>query len=123
MPRTHEHIQQAQHNQELLKSLDIDNFPFLDWVATIAFYAALHYVEAWFASQGKGMHYTAHQERNRAISQVDEFRPVIWPNYRALQDCSHLARYKCTHPSKKAIQFVILPNLDTLEQEIRRLLA
>ena len=123
MPRTHEHLQQAQHNQGLLKSLDLDNFLFLDWVATIAFYAALHYVEAWFASQGTGMHYTTHQERNRAMNQVDDFRPIVWPNYRTLQDRSHLARYQCTHPSKNRVQFEILPSLDRLEQEIRRLLA
>ena len=123
MPRSLEHLKQAEHNQELLKSLDLDNSPFLDWAATIAFYAALHYVEAWFAVQGTGMHHTKHEQRNRAMNQVDEFRPIVWPNYRTLQDRSHDARYKCTHPSKNRVQYEILPSLDSLEKEIRRLLA
>jgi len=36
-------------------TLDPASTPFLDWVVTVAFYVALHRVEAWFA--GKELHF------------------------------------------------------------------
>jgi hypothetical protein len=123
MPRSNDHLRQAEHNQDLLRSLDLETFPFRDWVATIAFYAALHYVQAWFAAQGRGMQFTTHERRNREMNNIAEFRPIVWPSYRTLADQSHLARYQCVWPSKNTVQHVIIPALNDIEKEIRRLLA
>jgi hypothetical protein len=44
-------------------------------MATVAFYTALHYVEAWFAIQGRGMHFESHEKRHTEMGKVKEFAP------------------------------------------------
>ena len=48
MPESALHLAQAKHNEELLAFLDVHDKTeyFRDWYMTVAFYAALHYVEA-----------------------------------------------------------------------------
>ena len=122
MPSYTNHIQQIERNRAFLNSVDIDNTPFLDWIATVAFYTALHCVEAWFAEQGHGMHFDSHEKRNQEMGKVAEFKKIIWPRYRELQTQSHRARYQCVIPTRPLIQTKVLPYLDEIEEEIHRLL-
>ncbi|HQE92009.1 MAG TPA: hypothetical protein PLH19_04885 [Anaerolineae bacterium] len=49
MPTADTHLHQAQHNHALIETLDPENTVYLDWIVTIAFYVAVHRVEAWLA--------------------------------------------------------------------------
>jgi hypothetical protein len=44
-----QHIRQAEHNEALADYLL--GTPYPDWRCTVLFYAALHYVQAYFSSQ------------------------------------------------------------------------
>lgn len=66
------------------------------WAATMAFYAALHDVEAYFDVEGRtsGLprHYNTHAQRTPAVRR--RLQPV-YPHYRYLYDRSIEARYEC----------------------------
>jgi len=51
MPSSLTHKQQAQHNEEFIASFDLDATPYLDWVVTAIFYAALHFVDSYLATK------------------------------------------------------------------------
>jgi hypothetical protein len=79
------HLLKAQHNQAFLGSLD-DRFP--EWLAIVAFYKAVHLVEALFARSN--IHSERHHERNRRLQ---EYHPEIWVDFRVLYDVGRLVRY------------------------------
>src|SRR5262245_40016118 len=83
-----EHRQQAEHNQRFLDAIDRDQYP--DWIATVAFYKALHLVQMLFIK--KGIHAGSHTRRNQALKL--RFRD-IWKSYRLLYSYSRLTRYRC----------------------------
>jgi hypothetical protein len=122
MPPIKFHLEQVQHNRELINTFDLDTTPYLDWVVTIAFYTSLHLVEAWFAALRRPQHFETHRDRQNEMSRVPEFNPKIYNLYRSLEDNSRATRYRCFHPRKDFVASKILANLDTLEVEIRRLL-
>jgi len=53
MPTQQQHLVQAKHNEDFVNSFDLQTTPYLDWVVTGIYYAALHYVESYLALQGK----------------------------------------------------------------------
>lgn len=93
MPTTDEHRAWANHSEEVATLLQ-DTYP--EWAMTALFYAALHYVEAFFYAQQTAMnlpkHYDDHASRNKAVQRR---MPKVWGSYQALYDDSFLARYKC----------------------------
>lgn len=70
----------------------VDDFP--QWVVTIAFYKAMHIVEAMFAADPQAqLHDTSnHEDRNRQLKTTDRYQH-IWKHYRALWNDSLIARY------------------------------
>lgn len=92
MPNELSHLALANHNQELLAELipKIDKFP--DWVATVAFYKALHVVEAVFASETPVRHGVDHPNRERCLK-ADKRYTHIYRHYRPLYAASMVARY------------------------------
>ncbi len=85
------HVRQAKHNELLINHLDINKTIFHDWVVTITFYAALHYIEADFAQKSHIGHSTSHRERNRLVQR--EYNLQIYRSYRELYNNSRIARY------------------------------
>lgn len=65
----------------------IADFP--DWVSVVAFYSALHYVEAYLAMMG--IHRIHHEERNRDVSMLMQ---DIENEYLNLYDLSRNSRYQ-----------------------------
>ncbi len=49
MPTEYVHLRQLQHNWRFLHNFYAPNTPYADWAATVAFYIAIHAVEAWLA--------------------------------------------------------------------------
>jgi len=87
------HLRKAQHNEKFLQfvqrndSISTPVFP--DWMVTVAFYVALHYVDAKLAEL-VGCHPVDHTERNRLVAV--NLRSVS-PNYMFLKNRSEYARY------------------------------
>lgn len=88
MPSKDAHLKQACHNFSLFQSFDKTQYP--DWAATILFYTALHYVDAFLAihDQNPG----SHVMRDRYIRTVNQLRP-LYQSYCFMKNQSHNARY------------------------------
>jgi len=116
MPDAHSHLRQAQHNRSLIEALDPAGTRFLDWVVTVAFYVALHRLEAWFAD--KGLHFESHTQRDDWLVKVKELRRNVWPRYKELEFQSRQARYQCISFDKDFVQSRLLFLLDEIEHEM-----
>ena len=121
MPDARSHLRQAQHNRDLIESLIPASTPFLDWVVTVAFYVALHRIEAWFA--GKGQHFESHTQRDDWLSKAKQLRQVVWPRYKELEFQSRQARYQCVSFDRAFVQGRLMDLLDELEQEMDTLIT
>jgi len=88
MPQETDHIRQARHNAQFLSTLGCTPYP--DWAITVAFYTAIHLVEAHFARRN----IDSFDHRNRR-SRVSNHLQQIAPDYRLLENECRLARYEC----------------------------
>jgi inorganic triphosphatase YgiF len=79
------HLKKAEPNQRFLETIG-DDFP--DWLAVVAFYKAVHLVEALFARKKSPSH--NHSQRNYRLKR--QF-PSIWMHFRPLYGASMLLRY------------------------------
>ena len=82
------HLEKARHNERFLRTFDIDTTPYLDWVAVVAFYAAVHFLEALLAKSP--IHPTDHGERLRRVQQRSR---TAYQHFRLLKDFAEGARY------------------------------
>lgn len=105
------HLFQAGHNESLANDL-LSLLNYKDWLITISFYSAIHYVEAKLCKMSPSIHsdinipidritrkpmYSPHSWREKLIGQY--FRP-IYKDYRNLRVNSQIARYLCTMPGR-----------------------
>lgn len=98
MPTREQHLTQARRNETLVDELQqpgSDGYP--DWCTTIAFYAVVHYVEAYLAPD---RHSANHKARNAYLGAE---LPLLWPNYRALMNASQRSRYFLTWRSEELV--------------------
>lgn len=96
MPPRHDHLAQAQHNQRLLATLSSSGgslSSYADWAVTVAYYVAVHLVEAYFDRKRKA-HSASHAERDRTFASMAELKP-IYGDYSDLKNLSIDSRYKC----------------------------
>jgi hypothetical protein len=85
-----DHRTKAEHNENFAATL---SSPFHDWAVTVIFYAAVHYIEAYFAKEKPPYHSPNHPLRDSAIGKTAFLKP-IWKDYRELKNQSGLARYE-----------------------------
>ncbi|MCS7187292.1 MAG: hypothetical protein RMK89_10110 [Armatimonadota bacterium] len=90
MPTTHEHVDKAEPFERVLLDLDDQNPDHWDWITVIAFYAALHWVDAFLATQNR--HSMNHRARNQSVA----FLP-FYGDYGELYVLSRQARYEAGH--------------------------
>jgi len=90
MPNEMAHITAARRHQEAVDYLKARLDCFSDWVCTIAFYKALHIVEAVFAT--RGIHATNHEHRESILKRERQYAQ-LWRHYRPLWSASMVARY------------------------------
>jgi len=93
MPTETDHIAKAVSNQRAIEHLltrTDGGFP--DWVVTIAFYKALHIVEALFARDPAISHTQTHEQRERVLKKTHRYAHV-WKHYAPLFRASLVARY------------------------------
>jgi len=98
-------------------------------VATVAFYRAVHLVEAVFAKGGNHGH--THEGRERILKQ-DKALNRLWHNYRQLYSASIVARYLgrgnvtafSQYMSSDQVQSILLDHhLRQIEKTVKKLLA
>lgn len=101
-----DHIKQAKHNQGFAEQLDRDQgLRHWDWLITIAFYSAIHYVEAFFVTTSIGHTEKACRNENQHSFRQQTVRTFLghncWKSYRKLQDASYYVRYLAHAISKQ----------------------
>ena len=89
MPKTKQHQDKADRNRAFLDSISANGPP--EWMATVAFYVAVHLVEKLRAYQGE--HSTNHKERCAAVRK--QYRGIHL-EFHQLYEISRLARYGTT---------------------------
>lgn len=92
MPSQAAHLDLAKRNQLLIEHLMIDIGRFPDWVTTVAFYRALHLVEAVFAADPSIKHGGDHGNRLRLLKNDRKYL-TIYKAYQPLWAASVVARY------------------------------
>src|SRR5256885_1093085 len=92
MPSQQAHLELARRNQELIEHLSKDLHRFPDWVTTVAFYRALHLVEAVFAEDADIRHGGDHGSRQRHLKSNRKYT-TIYKAYHPLWTASIVARY------------------------------
>jgi hypothetical protein len=90
LPRKRDHLDKAGGNERFAQALDLGASPNVDWAITALFYAALHYVEAYFATTN--WHSVDHRARDSAIQRDNKLK-VIFDDYSELKNYSINARY------------------------------
>ena len=100
MPTKNAHLQLANVNQSALTYLakEVDDYP--EWVTTVAFYKALHLVEAVFAGDPKVGHSPDHATRMRVLKKTNSFKN-LYNHFRPLMAASEIARYLRDNTSLK----------------------
>jgi hypothetical protein len=91
------HISVANSNQRLIDHLIAED-DFHDWLATVAFYKAIHVVEAVFANS-LHCHSCSHADREERLKRVTRFR-AISKDYAHLLNESRLFRYLLSRPDR-----------------------
>jgi hypothetical protein len=89
------HQRKARHNNNFLQLIQRNdsgtNPTFPDWMVTVAFYIALHYVDAKLASLNPPLHPRDHSERNYFVS--SSLPRAEARSYLFLKSKSEFARY------------------------------
>ena len=113
-----EYLQQAEHNTEFAKFIRSKRSDCLDWSATCLFYAAVHYVNAYFRKFGIPIprrHRGNHGEPGRTnIVQSDPTLSSIYAEYRHLDDESRDARYELRRISEADFDRFLLVKLEKI---------
>lgn len=86
-----EHLGKARENEEFARSLGTTTRCSIEWSVTANFYAALHYVQAYFAA--RQITFKLHTNRATALARGAKLNG-IYQDYRELQDLSEAARYE-----------------------------
>jgi len=89
-----QHLKKAEHNVRFLLTISDD---YADWLATAAFYAAVHYLEAMFAEQG--IHSRDHEGRKAFVRRN---YPSLKKAYNALYNAALDSRYESEEHSLPA---------------------
>jgi hypothetical protein len=114
MPRDRDHLRIAENNERFSQFL-LSNHVYLDWAVTGMFYAAIHYVEAYLATQNR--HSDFHRLRDSSILQIPQLAP-LYDDYNDLKNDSTQARYLGHDFTPQDITSRIQPSLTAVRNHI-----
>lgn len=115
MPLDENLLEKARHNERFLATLDLDTTPYLDWAVTIAFYAALRYVDAFFYPE------RPHDHRERLIwVQTNPRTRPIYDSYLELYLQSRDARYELTQFTPDQVKSLVVNSLGHIRAHMLR---
>ena len=94
------HLQQARHNESLARQL-LASLEYKDWITTVTFYAAIHYVEAAFFQNPEIVHtetgitpnYPGGYYGYRSDMILQYHSSEVYQSYHKLYQQSRIARY------------------------------
>jgi len=89
-----------------------------DWAVTALFYAALHYVDMYFATHGPVHTFASHGERSTAIQ---AYLTPIWADYKVLLEESWHARYHCSRYTASDVRNFRRNELKRIKDHLRQL--
>ena len=92
MPSKEAHLKIAERNSNTILYLTEQQNDHSEWITVIAFYRALHLVEALFSQNPKIEHCHTHQAREQRLKTVKRYNH-IYKHYRPLYSASPVARY------------------------------
>ncbi len=92
MASEHDHIECANRTQQTIGHLLKDKQVHSPWIATAAFYKAVHIVEAVFSNDSAVGHTSDHDSRELALKSARKYQN-IYRNYSVLKRASTNARY------------------------------
>ena len=126
MPTELAHIAQANRCQKVLAYLCQGQEDLSDWAAVLAFYKALHVIEAVFAVDQNILHGRHHTQRAKYLK--SKKYQDLWRSYRPLLAAARVARYLEDDKGKAHATFnaylppgslasqLLMPNLVVLEK-------
>lgn len=115
MPIKTQHLQVAHDNEQFFASLGLSSGASRGWASTAAFYAALHYVEAFFSTKLK--HSPDHRTRDNNMVQFTETMS-IYDQFCELKNISTRARYYGRYPTHEEWTHQVLPSLKDVKNEM-----
>jgi len=116
VPTANEHLARVKHNVEFAKSFDWDTTPYLDWVVTAYFYAAVHLVDALLYHKDK-VHGDLHSVRRKYIREKYYLRGID-TQFESLKDHSEDARYRLITMTRIRLESKVIPLYSTILQHI-----
>ncbi len=118
--RTRDHLRAANVHRNLARELlsaNLKTSPY-DWVVVIAFYAAVHYVNAYLWEKDNRYQPTNHADRRRKVNTLAALQPAA-PSYRRLQSLGYDLRYDPTRHVNRATAESALRDLWRVESTVR----
>jgi uncharacterized protein (UPF0332 family) len=109
------HLQQAAHNEKFIHQFDLDNTEFLDWAVIAAFYAALHWINAYLVTQN--FKPANHETRDKAIVMYSVTKKIAW-EYTVLKQHGFNARYRGFRFTAKQVRDQVIPFLEAIKKQI-----
>ena len=119
MSTSEQHRDKAANNEFLRDQL---NNPFWDWAVTVTFYAALHYVEAYFAKKKPALHSKDHKMRDSYIRRDAVLGP-LYRKYVDLKQESHDARYQAHIVITQSDVTRVQPHLEAIKKALLPLIT
>lgn len=116
MPATSEHLGRARQNLRFAESFELQTTPYLDWVVTAYFYAALHLVDALLWEKDR-LNPELHEHRRDYVKQKWYLRAISC-EYRSLKDHSEDARYRLITMTSAKVEKTIIPLYKAIESHI-----
>ena len=120
MPSDVAHLRQAARNAGFLAALRRRATGSPEWAITVAFYTAVHLVEAHFARSQPAVHCRSHTDR---LTQVSLRLRPIEAEYWALYVASRRARYECAEMSDQEAAAELETNFEPLRTHLCHLLG
>lgn len=121
MPTTEDHLARAKQNIQFAKSFDWKSTPYLDWVVTAYFYAAVHLVDALLYHQDKA-HGDVHATR-RVYMREKWYLRGICQEFEDLKDHSEDARYRLITMTRSRLENKVIPLYEKIERHVMDLLS
>ena len=123
MPRhTHrQYLEKAGSNAQFARALQVSNIRSPEWVVVSAFYAGVHYINAFLAQTAYQIEPDNHKARSGYVATVDQLRP-IHTAYRRLCDKAWEARYTMASFTNEDAQALVDQDLSALEEHVRSLI-
>jgi len=116
MPREDQHDQKARQNEIFAESIvERGNDTKEGWAVVVAFYSALHYIQAYLVRFGAGDS-DNHHKRFEEIKGDPKLQPIL-AQYKYLYTLGHTSRYKC-HALPNNPYAIAKSHLETIKKQV-----